>query len=282
MTENQTAIQEPSAPMNGYLIDVQGLTKTYGEGDAAVHALAGVELKIGRGEFVAIMGPSGSGKSTLMNIIGCLDRPTSGTYRLDGSDVSGMNKNDLAAVRNRTIGFIFQSFNLLPRLSALSNVGLPLMYTDGEVDDEAQRELAAAALEAVGLGDRLHHRPNELSGGQQQRVAIARALINDPPLILADEPTGNLDSRSSEDIMEFLHRLHGRGATIVMVTHEPDIAAHADRIICVRDGRVIADGRDGGRGCTEHQTSGHDSATAARPAKTELQGSPVAERRPQP
>jgi putative ABC transport system ATP-binding protein len=282
MSEIRTAIQEPSTPMNGHLIDVRGLIKTYGEGDAAVHALAGVDLKIERGEFVAIMGPSGSGKSTLMNILGCLDRPTSGMYQLDGRDVSGMNKNDLAAVRNRKIGFIFQSFNLLPRLSALSNVGLPLMYNDGEVDDEAQRGLAAAALEAVGLGDRLHHRPNELSGGQQQRVAIARALINDPPLILADEPTGNLDSRSSEDIMDFLHRLHGRGATIVMVTHEPDIAAHAGRIICVRDGRVIADGRDGGRGCTEHQTSGRDSATAARPAKTELQGSPVAERRPQP
>jgi putative ABC transport system ATP-binding protein len=278
MSDIRTTVQEPSTPLDGHLIDVQGLIKTYGEGDAAVHALAGVDLKIGRGEFVAIMGPSGSGKSTLMNIIGCLDRPTSGTYRLDGRDVSGMNKDDLAAVRNRKIGFIFQSFNLLPRLSALSNVGLPLMYNDGEVDDEAQRGLAAAALEAVGLGDRLHHRPNELSGGQQQRVAIARALINDPPLILADEPTGNLDSRSSEDIMDFLHRLHGRGATIVMVTHEPDIAAHAGRVICVRDGRVIADGRDGGRGCTEHATSGRDSI----PAEMNAQGSPVGEGRPQP
>lgn len=280
--ETRSALQGPGTSLNGHLIDVQGLIKTYGDGDAAVHALAGVDLTIGRGEFVAIMGPSGSGKSTLMNIIGCLDRPTSGTYRLDGRDVSGMNKNDLAAVRNRKIGFIFQSFNLLPRLSALSNVSLPLMYNDGEVDDEAQRGLAAAALEAVGLGDRLNHRPNELSGGQQQRVAIARALINDPPLILADEPTGNLDSRSSEDIMEFLHRLHGRGATIVMVTHEPDIAAHAGRVICVRDGRVISDGRDGGRGCTESQDSPGDSVGAARPVATKAQGSRVGEGRPQP
>lgn len=239
--------------MNNQLIEVQSLTKTYGEDDAAVHALAGVDAVIERGEFVAVMGPSGSGKSTLMNILGCLDQPTSGAYWLDGSDVSGLSKNELAAVRNRKIGFIFQSFNLLPRLSALSNVSLPVMYNDDDISDDEQRARAVAALESVGLGDRLHHRPNQLSGGQQQRVAIARALINNPPLILADEPTGNLDSHSSEDIMGLLHELHQKGATIVMVTHEPDIAAHAGRIICVRDGKVISDGRDGHSPCLDRK-----------------------------
>jgi len=238
--------------MNNNLIEVQGLTKVYGEDDAAIFALAGVDVSIERGEFVAIMGHSGSGKSTLMNILGCLDRPTSGTYLLDGSDVSGMSKNELAAIRNRKIGFIFQSFNLLPRLSALANVSLPVMYNDDDVSDEEQRERAIAALESVGLRDRLHHRPNQLSGGQQQRVAIARALINAPPLILADEPTGNLDSHSSDEIMGLLHELHQKGATIVMVTHEHDVAAHAGRVISVRDGKVISDGRDGHRLDLDH------------------------------
>ncbi|KAF0106749.1 MAG: Uncharacterized protein FD146_2341 [Anaerolineaceae bacterium] len=239
--------------MNQPLIEVRELAKIYGEGDAAVYALASVDASIERGEFVAVMGPSGSGKSTLMNILGCLDRPTTGAYMLDGSDVSGMSKNELAAVRNRKIGFIFQSFNLLPRLSALANVSLPVMYNDDDVSEEEQRERAIAALNSVGLGDRLHHRPNQLSGGQQQRVAIARALINNPPLILADEPTGNLDSRSSEEIMGLLHELHAKGTTIVMVTHEPDIATHAGRIVCVRDGKVVSDGRDGHSPCLDRK-----------------------------
>ena len=221
------------------LIEIRHLTKVYGKGEAAVHALRGVDVTVRPGEFVAIMGPSGSGKSTLMNILGCLDRPTTGTYVLDGEDVSRLSKNALAGVRNRKIGFIFQSYNLLPRLTALKNVQLPLLYDRQKpLGDAEMRRRAIAALEAVGLGDRLHHRPNELSGGQQQRVAIARALINNPSLILADEPTGNLDTRSSEEIMTLLHRLHDRGATIVMVTHEPDIAAHAERIIFLRDGKL--------------------------------------------
>ena len=237
--------------MNNVLIDVEGLTKVYGEDEAAIFALAGVDLRIDRGEFVAIMGPSGSGKSTLMNILGCLDQPTSGRYVLDGSDVSGMSRNELAAVRNRKIGFIFQSFNLLPRLSALANVSLPVMYNLDDVSEDEQHRRAVAALRAVGLEDRLHHHPNQLSGGQQQRVAIARALINDPPLILADEPTGNLDSHSSVEIMEILHGLHARGATIVMVTHERDIAQHAGRIICVRDGKVLSESHAGESPCLE-------------------------------
>ena len=246
--------------MNNVLIDVEGLTKVYGEGEAAIYALAGVDLSIGRGEFVAIMGPSGSGKSTLMNILGCLDQPTSGRYVLDGSDVSGMSRNELAAVRNRKIGFIFQSFNLLPRFSALANVSLPVMYNMDDVSDDEQHQRAVAALSAVGLEDRLHHRPNQLSGGQQQRVAIARALINDPPLILADEPTGNLDSHSSVEIMEILHGLHARGATIVMVTHERDIAQHAGRIICVRDGKVLSESHDGESPCLESRVLAGSSA----------------------
>ena len=228
--------------MKNLLIEIRKMTKVYGEGDTLVRALAGVDVGIKAGEFVAVMGPSGSGKSTLMNIVGCLDRPTTGKYFLDGVDVSRMSKNELAAVRNRKIGFIFQSFNLMPRLSALSNISLPLMYTDEDVSDEEQRQRASIALHAVGLGDRGHHYPNQLSGGQQQRVAIARALINNPALILADEPTGNLDSHSSEDILRILKNLHSQGATIVMVTHEPGIASRAERIICLRDGKILDDG----------------------------------------
>lgn len=226
--------------MNQALIDVRNLTKVYGSGEAAVHALDGVDLSIQRGEFAAIMGPSGSGKSTLMNILGCLDRPTAGEYFLDGRDVSTLDRNALAEVRNQKLGFIFQSFNLLPRLNALENVMVPMLYDLTRNEQvQAQRERAQTALEAVGLGERLHHRPSELSGGQQQRVAIARALVNNPPVILADEPTGNLDSRSSEEVLDLLHQLNGQGVTIVMVTHEHDVARHARRVVWVHDGKVV-------------------------------------------
>jgi len=228
--------------MSDTLIEVQELTKVYGKGTIAVKALRGIDAAVEKGEFVAIMGPSGSGKSTLMNILGCLDRPTEGTYILDSEDVSKLSKNELARVRNRKIGFIFQSYNLLPRLNAVKNVMLPLLYNlDNGKSDAEHNEQAIAALEVVGLGDRMHHKPNQLSGGQQQRVAIARALINDPAIILADEPTGNLDTRSAVDIMQILHQLHANGATIVMVTHELDIAEHAGRVIYLRDGQIISD-----------------------------------------
>ena len=238
------------------LIHVHSLTKVYGTGDAQVHALMGVNASVDPGEFVAVMGPSGSGKSTLMNILGCLDRPTSGEYILEGRDVSQLTKNELAAVRNQKIGFVFQSFNLLPRLTALENVLLPMLYHSTEdLSTAEQKRRAIVSLESVGLGERLQHRPNQLSGGQQQRVAIARALVNQPPLILADEPTGNLDSRSSVEIMDLLHKLHSNGGTIVMVTHEADIAMHAQRVICVRDGVVISEGREGTSPCLEKQVA---------------------------
>lgn len=222
-----------------WLIETIGLTRVYGKGEAAVHALRGIDLRVRRGEFLAVMGPSGSGKSTLMNILGCLDRPTSGTYILDGQDVSHLNRNELARIRNEKIGFIFQSYNLLPRLTALRNVTLPLLYNTPPVREREQVERATEMLARVGLSERLHHRPNELSGGQQQRVAIARALINAPQLILADEPTGNLDTRSGAEIMEILHQLHAQGVTIILVTHDPSISAHAERVIHLLDGRIV-------------------------------------------
>jgi len=223
------------------LIETRDLRKDYTLGDTVVHALAGVSLSIDAGEFVAVMGPSGSGKSTFMNMIGCLDRPTSGSYRLAGEDAGGMNADALAAVRNRRIGFVFQQFNLLPRTSALENVELPLMYANVPVKERHER--ARSKLELVGLGERVDHQPSQLSGGQQQRVAIARALVNDPALILADEPTGALDSRTSVEIMALLQQLNADGMTIVVVTHENDIAAFASRVVHFRDGRVVSDDR---------------------------------------
>lgn len=226
------------------IIQTNDLCKVYGMGDIQVQALGGVDIQIKEGEFVAVMGPSGSGKSTLMNILGCLDRPSSGQYYLAGEDVSGLNKVQLAIIRNRRIGFIFQSFNLLPRTSALRNVMLPLVYKRENQLSPAEREAKAlAALEAVGLADRAHHEPNELSGGQRQRVAIARALVNDPVLVMADEPTGNLDTKTGQEIMALLHTLHERGRTILMVTHEPDIASQTERSIVLVDGLVASDGR---------------------------------------
>ena len=232
--------------MTENLIEITDLSKVYGAGDVAVHALRGINVAVAEGEFVAIMGPSGSGRSTFMNILGCLDRPTGGTYVLDGEDVSRLNKDRLASVRSRKIGFVFQSYNLLPRLTAAKNVMLPLLY-DGHqhLSDKQCYERAVAALESVGLGERVRHRPNELSGGQQQRVAIARALINDPSIVLADEPTGNLDTQASEEVLALLHQLHGRGVTIVMVTHEPGIADHAERVIYLLDGQIASDKQNG-------------------------------------
>ncbi len=224
------------------LIRIVDLTKVYGMGDIQVVALDRINLEIGENEFVAIMGPSGSGKSTLMNLVGCLDRPSSGSYYLAGDDISKLDKAQLAAVRSKRIGFIFQGFNLLHRTTALENVILPLYYyRNGKITEEEKIEKGIKALEAVGLANRAHHQPSELSGGQMQRVAIARALINDPLIVLADEPTGNLDTHSSYEIMLLLTQLHERGRTIVMVTHENDIATYANRIIHFRDGKIEAD-----------------------------------------
>ena len=223
--------------MSDWVIEAENLTKVYQMGEIEVHALRGLSMKVADGEAVAIMGPSGSGKSTLMNIIGCLDRPTAGEYILDGERVSQLNDDQLAAIRNRKVGFVFQTFNLLPRSTALSNVELPMRYA-GALRDRRARALAA--LEAGGLGDRVNHRPSELSGGQQQRVAIARALVNEPAIILADEPTGNLDSKSGEEVMDILLNLNkARGATLIIVSHDPEIAGLTQRIIQIRDGIVV-------------------------------------------
>jgi len=222
--------------MNDWVIEAQDLKKVYKMGEVEVHALRGLSAQIASGEVVSVMGPSGSGKSTLMNIIGCLDRPTSGEYYLDGERVSEMNDDQLASIRNRKVGFVFQSFNLLSRVSALANVELPIRYSGVS---RGRKDRARSALEAVGLGDRIHHRPNELSGGQQQRVAIARALVNEPAIILADEPTGNLDSASGEEIMQLLLSLNReRGTTLIIVTHDPDVSSRTQRSIRIRDGHV--------------------------------------------
>jgi putative ABC transport system ATP-binding protein len=223
------------------VLDVRHVTKVYGSGDMAVHALRGVSITVERSDYVAIMGASGSGKSTLMNILGCLDIPSGGHYLLDGTDVGSLEERQLAILRNRKIGFIFQSFNLIPRMSALANVELPLAY--GGVKGAQRRRRALAALDQVGLADRVHHEPNELSGGQQQRVAVARALATSPSLLLADEPTGNLDTKSTQDVLGVLDRLSLNGRTIALITHEDDVATHAKRVIRLVDGEIIEDRR---------------------------------------
>jgi putative ABC transport system ATP-binding protein len=238
------SFEETHAPGDGVVIKAENLWKTYDMGEAIqVHALSGVSFAIDRGEYVAIMGPSGSGKSTLMNLIGCLDTPTSGAYWLNTRLVSELSDDELAYIRNKEIGFVFQTFNLLSRASALHNVELPLIYSGMPAKDRLEK--AAEALRKVDLADRMYHKPNELSGGQRQRVAVARALVNNPSIILADEPTGNLDTATGEEIMGLFERLHQSGNTLVLVTHEHDIAAHAHRIIHVRDGRIERDERNG-------------------------------------
>jgi putative ABC transport system ATP-binding protein len=225
--------------MSGAIIEVKDLVKIYQSGDSELRALDGVSFSIGKGEFVAIMGPSGSGKSTMMNMIGCLDTPTEGTYTLDGRDVSKLSEGELAHVRNAALGFVFQGFNLLPRLNALDNVALPLVYA--RVDSAERARRSERALDKVGLGSRIKHRPSQLSGGQQQRVAIARALVGEAPIILADEPTGNLDTKTSMEIMDLLCEINAEDRTIVLVTHEPDIAVYASRVLRFKDGRLVED-----------------------------------------
>lgn len=228
--------------MSEWVIEATDLSRTYTTGDVAVQALKSATLRVPRGDFVAIMGPSGSGKSTTMNILGCLDRPTGGSYKLDGIEVSGMSSDELAEIRNLKIGFVFQGFNLLPRTTALENVELPLLYREESMDAEDRYARTVAALESVGLGKRLDHVPTQLSGGEQQRVAIARALVTEPAILLADEPTGNLDSRTSVEVMRIFQELNERrNLTIILVTHEPDIAEYARRIVTFRDGRIRSD-----------------------------------------
>lgn len=223
--------------MNQAVIDIQGITKTYVNGKLSVPVLHGIDLQVNKGEFVSIMGPSGSGKSTFMNILGCLDRPTTGSYRLNGDEVATLSDDELAFVRNKQIGFVFQSFNLLTKLTALENVALPMIYAG--MDKKSRNERAAALLSSVGLGNRMDHLPSELSGGQRQRVAIARALANNPAIIMADEPTGNLDSKSTIDVMNIFRGLYEEGRTIILVTHEPEIATYASRNVVLRDGLIV-------------------------------------------
>ena len=228
--------------MNQAVIDIQGITKTYVNGKLSVPVLYGIDLQVNKGEFVSIMGPSGSGKSTFMNILGCLDRPTTGSYRLNGDEVATLSDDELAFVRNKQIGFVFQSFNLLTKLTAVENVALPMIYAG--MDKKSRNERAAALLSSVGLGDRMDHLPSELSGGQRQRVAIARALANNPAIIMADEPTGNLDSKSTIDVMNIFRGLYDEGRTIILVTHEPEIATYASRNVVLRDGLIVEDSQN--------------------------------------
>lgn len=228
--------------MNQTVIDIQGITKTYVNGKLSVPVLHGIDLQVNKGEFVSIMGPSGSGKSTFMNILGCLDRPTTGSYRLNGDEVATLSDDELAFVRNKQIGFVFQSFNLLTKLTAVENVALPMIYAG--MDKKTRNGRAAALLASVGLGDRMDHLPSELSGGQRQRVAIARALANNPAIIMADEPTGNLDSKSTIDVMNIFRGLYDEGRTIILVTHEPEIATYASRNVVLRDGLIVEDSQN--------------------------------------
>ena len=241
LAEESAAGSRRPEPASDILIRTHDIWKTYEMGEEVIHALSGVTFEIRRNEYVAIIGPSGSGKSTLMNLIGCLDTPSRGEYWLNGKNVAQMDDDELAMIRNREIGFVFQTFNLLPRATALHNVELPLIYNGTPAT--TRLEMAKKALESVELGNRMGHKPNELSGGQRQRVAIARALVNRPSIILADEPTGNLDSKTSDEIMQLFESLHDRGNTIILVTHEPDIAAHAHRVISIRDGKISKDER---------------------------------------